>query len=448
MLETSFYEEDLKVKSMKKLVLAGLVLLASVMVLVGCKMEPEVPPAKLNSITSLVQSAFSKDEIGDTMMIVVTYDNGTTKTVKGTITSDSSELTQSHGLNKEVIVSYSEGGITKEATFTIDVASYKFTETVEDYVYPTGQTGTASSTSTPQVTDPIYKQFGDWPQTIKGENIEIGSNTLTRGGFDYYVGSDGNYYVEHKSEYFYVGSDGNYYVEHKSEYYKVEPIVWRVLTKDYKVPGENGELQSTGRALLLAENILTGGIGYYVNSGRRTIGSATVYANNYKYSTIRAWLNGSYETDDTQERNYEGKGFLQTAFTTEAQDLIAETTVDNSAASTTDAGEKLPQATEYACDDTKDKIFLLSEQEATTKEYGFGEYYAYGQGNTRIRVTTDYAEATGAYQDGTFWWWLRSPIYFDGNLARIIYDSGNTTSDFDVRSINGGVVPALSISLK
>ena len=41
-------------KSMKKLVLVGLVLLASVMVLVGCKMEPEVPPAKLDSITSLV----------------------------------------------------------------------------------------------------------------------------------------------------------------------------------------------------------------------------------------------------------------------------------------------------------------------------------------------------------------------------------------------------------
>ena len=36
LLETSFYEEDLKVKSMKQLVLVGLVLLASVMVLAGC----------------------------------------------------------------------------------------------------------------------------------------------------------------------------------------------------------------------------------------------------------------------------------------------------------------------------------------------------------------------------------------------------------------------------
>ena len=53
--------------------------------------------------------------------------------------------------------------------------------------------------------------------------------------------------------------------------------------------------------MLLAENILTGGIPYYVDRNERTITGAgtkesepaTVYPNNYKYSTIRAWLNGT-----------------------------------------------------------------------------------------------------------------------------------------------------------
>ena len=70
--------------------------------------------------------------------------------------------------------------------------------------------------------------------------------------------------------------------------------MWRVLTEDYTVPGENEKPQSSGKALLLAENILTGGICYYVGWNTRTItGAGTIYPNNYKYSTIRAWLNGT-----------------------------------------------------------------------------------------------------------------------------------------------------------
>ena len=432
-------------KSMKKLVLAGLVLLASVVVLVGCKMESEVPPAKLDSITSLVQSAFSKDEIGDTMMIVVTYDNGTTKIVKGTIISDSSELTKSHGLNKEVTVSYSEGGITKEATFTIDVASYKFTETVEDYVYPTGQTGTASSTSTPQVTDPIYKQFGDYPQTIMDDNVTIGSGRLTRGGLVYQVGSDGNYYVKATENAYRTGDEYKYSNGNKVgtggsnfQYFKVEPIVWRVLTEDYN---------STGKALLLAEKILISGIPWDYGE------------NNYMESNIRKWLNGN--SGSGKKSDYSGDaGFLQTAFTDKALKCIAETTVDNTATSTIPntltEEEKRSKWNEgkndNACDNTKDKIFLLSEQEATTEGYGFAAYDAYGEGNTRIRVTTDYAKATGAYQDSTAgsggWWWLRSPRYINEDYVRIIRLVGDANYNRIVDGTDGGVVPALCIELQ
>ena len=354
---------------MKKLVLVGVVLLASVMVLVGCKME---------------------------------------------------------------------AGDAKVYTFPAAV------KVLTDYESP-NNTGSEWT----------YVEFGEWPQTIKAASVEViedESKKKEMGMFTAYLGSDGNYYVKEKENAYGTG-DGYQYSDEtdagqggkNEQWFKVEPIVWRVLNKDYA---------STGRALLLAENILTGGIPYYVHASSRIIGSATVYANNYKYSTIRAWLNGKAESDDTQEQNkaYKDKGFLQTAFTPDAQDLIADTIVDNSVASTTDAGQYLDKAINYACKNTSDKIFLLSEQEATTEGYDFGVFSASGAGNTRIRVTTDYAKATGAYQDGTTgyggWWWLRSPYYSDGRIARDVDLNGSAHDTKGVILAEVGVVPALSISLQ
>ena len=326
---------------MKKLVLVGLVLLASVMILAGCKMEaePEVKVPKVYEFTTEPQ-------------ILTNYEspNGTG----------------------------------------------------DEY---------------------IYVAFGDWPQTIKASGVTVDkSKSKQMGMFTYYL-----------------GSDGNYYVEHKSEHYKVETIVWRVLTKDYKVPGENGELQSTGRALLLAENILTGGREWDDNK------------NNYMESNIRKWLNGNSGSEEVSDYNGDA-GFLQTAFTEIAGNFIASITVDNSAQSTSDATGILAQDTNNACKNTKDKIFLLSEQEATMLDYGFDVYNASGQGNTRIRVTTNYAEATGASQSSTEnyggWWWLRSPLSFSETVARGIRDDGFASDGNLVLNAYGGVVPALSISLQ
>jgi len=219
-----------------------------------------------------------------------------------------------------------------------------------------------------------------------------------------------------------------------------------VLTTNY-----NG----TGKALLLAEDILIAGIPYYTydwqngESANRTINGKTVYRNNYKYSIIRAYLNGKYETEDPQTSNtYKDKGFLQCAFLQSSQDLISVTDVDNSADSTTDAGNNKTKATKYACDNTSDKIFLLSEKEVTNTTYSFG---ASGTG----RFPTDYAKANYAYQndDSRYggYWRLRSPIADEANYdhsgdAWYMDIYGSTMNDI-VSGSEKGIVPALTISL-
>ena len=300
-----------------------------------------------------------------------------------------------------------------------------------------------------------YIYFGIFPKTVLPANSTLTVDetvSVKMGAATYYKGSNGEYYAKVKENASITGtrykySDGTQAKKSDAEsyrYFKVEPIKWKVITDSY-----------SGKCLLLAEDILTANVPYYEGDTSRTIAGTTVYPNNYKYSTIRAYLNGKYESDDTQSKTaYENKGFLQTAFTAEAQNLIAVTTVDNSAASTTDSldhsGLHLGEAKDYACADTKDKIFLLSIKEATS--YGFPAYDRCGEGNARIRKTTDYAMANHAVQYSTAGyggdWWLRSPLYNDSCDARDVIQDGNAGYYSWVYDTSLGVVPALSISLQ
>lgn len=302
-----------------------------------------------------------------------------------------------------------------------------------------------------------YIYFGVFPKTV----LPVGSTLIVdetisvkMGAHTYYKGSDGEYYAkvmeyanDTGTEYKYSdGTQAKQISSHSYRYFKVEPIKWKVITDSY-----------SGKCLLLAEEILRASVPYHDTSSM-IISGETVYENNYQYSSIRAYLNGldyydyKYPNSTVKKTYYTDKGFLQTAFTAEAQNLIAVTTVDNSAASTTDSGNNVVEATDYACVDTEDKIFLLSIKEATS--YGFPAYNGFGAGNARIRKPTDFAMANYAYQDSTDgyggYWWLRSPRRSGSSWAYYVnYDggTGSHSSNCSIDKSNGGVVPALSISL-
>ena len=247
--------------------------------------------------------------------------------------------------------------------------------------------------------------FGSFPQSEKTDDtISVDeTDSKTAGSFTYYK-----------------GSDGEWYAKLESKYYKVEPIKWRVLTTNYD---HDGNASTPGKKLLLAENIL-------INKP-------------YDY-----YASDSYA--DSPIRNYLTDDFFTTAFTQAEQAAIATTTVVNNAESTNpDSNATLwnDGDNSWACDPTEDKIFLLSEQEATKADYGFAAYDASGIGNTRIRMTTAFAKANGAFQSSTAGyggsWWLRSCD--DSISARIVDINGNAsicgTKDFGYR----GVVPALCL---
>ncbi len=203
----------------------------------------------------------------------------------------------------------------------------------------------------------------------------------------------------------YSYQDNNGYYTYKVYWFKYEPITWRVL-----------DVQSN-RAFLMADLVLDSQ-DYHYSRDERTIGWSTVYANNYKESHIRSWLNSN---------------FYNTAFTAAEKARIQTTTVDNSVGWTGDSSNA------YACANTSDKVFLLSYAEATSATYGLST------DSSRQLKSSSYAQSQGVYTNiGNSPWLLRSPDY--SYVARYVDYDGSFTYYY-VFITYSGVVPALWISL-
>ncbi|MDR0519747.1 MAG: DUF6273 domain-containing protein [Clostridiales Family XIII bacterium] len=206
-------------------------------------------------------------------------------------------------------------------------------------------------------------------------------------------------------------------------YYKVEPIAWRVLDNQ------------GGKLFLMAEKALD------VKPYHTDDESVT-----WETSTIRSWLNGysaSYNTGGSSGISYTSDNFIGKAFTAGEKDAVATTTVSNPNNPTYDTS---------GGNDTNDKVFLLSYQEAINSSYGFNSSYSNSDAARRAQ-TTAFARARYAYASldspyfGNGWWWLRSPGYFSYHAATVNYDGSAGYNGSTVYHSRIAVKPALNLNL-
>lgn len=131
--------------------------------------------------------------------------------------------------------------------------------------------------------------------------------------------------------------------------------------------------------------------------------------------TLRKWLNGE---------------FLNTAFTPKEQMKLGTVTV---------TGDANPEYSTDPGNDTQDKVFLLSINEANK---------LFSSDDSRICNATKYAVAQGAWTNdsGACWWWLRSPGSNTYDAADVSHD-GSVGGSSSVNNVSGAVRPVVCLRL-
>ena len=262
--------------------------------------------------------------------------------------------------------------------------------------------------------------YGLYPQTnVNNSSLVSALNALTTPESNGWYLYEGDYYAKVSATPYNsinVFDNGTTIVSGTTYWFKCEPIVWNVLNNN------NGEYYIVSSVLLDAHC-------YYNSTSSRTIDGQTVYANNYKYSGIRAWLNAD---------------FYNSAFAL-GNEHIQTTTVNNSASTTNNSSNS------YVCANTEDKVFLPSYRDYINSSYGFPTLTS--STNTRYCRTTDWARARGAYyytSSGSYqysgYYWTRSPHSGYSYVAwGVDYDGclGNAYVD----ETGGSVRPGLSIKI-
>ena len=248
-----------------------------------------------------------------------------------------------------------------------------------------------------------YLYFGSYPKA-KVEDI----NLLKELNDIPVVNEQG--YIEHK---------GKMYKQFVYNYYLVEPIKWKILES------KNGTYKLMSCEILdICE--------YYGDYEDRTIQGEKIYASNYKYSTVRAYLNG-YNGTNYNVADFTKDGFIDVAFTKEHQEMILTTLVDNSSKTTESESNK------YVCENTNDKVYLLSYQDI--KQNSLNEEYE------RMLRITDFAASKNVNQINYFGtYYLRSPHYEYTKLIYTIDSYGKVLQKYTYDSLYG-VAPCITISI-
>lgn len=204
--------------------------------------------------------------------------------------------------------------------------------------------------------------------------------------------------------------------------YNADPVKWRVLAND-----EN----SSGKLLLLADQNLD------VKPYNSSYTSIT-----WEKSTIRSWLNGYGANENNYGTDYSSDNFIDTAFSSNEQSAIAETHVYNATQSDGSSNPN-PSYSTSGGNNTTDKIFLLSIEEANNSSY-----FPNGD-SARVSTNTAYvAGHSGMYGVGVAdYWWLRSPGDSAFWAVRVRDNGGVLITGSIVNSTAGAVRPAFNLNL-
>lgn len=196
--------------------------------------------------------------------------------------------------------------------------------------------------------------------------------------------------------------------------YNIDPIKWRVL--------ENAD----GQLFLLSDQNLDV---FRYHTDRESV--------TWKTSTMRSWLNGygaSENAGGDSGTDYTSDNFIGAAFSEKEQKAIAETTVvnDDNPNHNTDDGN-----------DTTDRIFLLSIEEANNSRYFPNEKDS--RKSTNTAYVESYSGMLGAGEAD--YWWLRSPGE-DDDYAAYVDDGGVVFNNgYIVVNRNTAVRPAFHLDL-
>lgn len=196
-------------------------------------------------------------------------------------------------------------------------------------------------------------------------------------------------------------------------WFKCEPIKWNIIDPNTK---------------LCLSSVLLESMCYYNGHTTRTIEGQTIYPNNYKYSDIRSWLTGD---------------FYSSAFALN-NSSISEVTIDNSAATT------MKDTNPYACESTRDKVFLPSYQDYISERYGFTDDNVIS--NARMCRPTDWARARGSryYQAYPYefngYYFTRSPDYSINTRVCYVDRTSYIFDNVDSDQVGFSVRPALYLN--
>lgn len=265
--------------------------------------------------------------------------------------------------------------------------------------------------------------YGLYPQTnINDSSLISALNSLITPESNGWYLYEGEYYAKVSASPYrisYKFDNGTNIISGKTYWFKCEPIVWNVLSNT------SGEYYIVSSVLLDAHC-------YYNSTSSRTIDGQTIYANNYKYSDIRTWLNND---------------FYNSAFAL-GNSNIQLTNVDNSASTTNMTSNS------YTCANTQDKVFLPSYKDYINSSYGFSTSTS-SSTDTRYCKTTDWARARGAYyytnSDSYLYngdYWTRSPASSRSHIAWSVLGDGSLGYDYLGVSITcNSVRPGLTIKI-